>query len=108
MRALILAITALTLGFPALAQDQVASIENQSIQVEAVTVKANGMVCDFCAQAVIKVFGREDAVESVTVDMNAGEILIDMKPGQTLDDARITELVKKSGYAIVSIDRALT
>lgn len=71
MRALILAATALTLGFPAFAQDQVASVENQSIQVEAVTVKANGMVCDFCAQAVIKVFGCEDAVDSVNVDMNA-------------------------------------
>lgn len=72
---------------------------------ETVVAKVNGMVCDFCAQAVTKVFKREDAVESVNVDLDNGAITIAMKPGQSLDDARVAELVKKSGYALVAIER---
>lgn len=72
---------------------------------ETVVAKVNGMVCDFCAQAVTKVFGREDAVESVDVDLDNGEIKVAMKPGKTLDDAKIESLVRKSGYALVAVER---
>ena len=72
---------------------------------ETVVAKVNGMVCDFCAQAVTKVFGREDAVESVDVDLDNGQIKVAMKPGKTLDDAKIESLVRKSGYALVAVER---
>ncbi len=70
-----------------------------------IKARVNGMVCDFCAQAVEKVFLREDAVDTVTIDLDDGTIAIILKPGQALGDERIAELVKKSGYALVSIDR---
>lgn len=77
-----------------------APVENASV-----SAKVKGMVCDFCARAVEKVFGREDAVEGVSVDLDAGAINIAFKPGENLSDDRIAELVRMSGYALVSIDR---
>ena len=70
-----------------------------------VTAKVNGMVCDFCARAVTKVFGKEDAVENVHVDLDNGEIHVTLKSGAELSDDRVGELVKKSGYDLVSVER---
>ena len=70
-----------------------------------VTAKVNGMVCDFCARAVTKVFGKEDAVENVHVDLDNGEIHVTLKSGADLSDTRVAELVRKSGYDLVSIAR---
>ncbi|MEC7288684.1 MAG: heavy metal-associated domain-containing protein [Pseudomonadota bacterium] len=70
-----------------------------------VTAKVNGMVCDFCARAVTKVFGKQDAVENVHVDLDNGEIHVTLKPGADLSDEKVADLVKKSGYDLVSIER---
>lgn len=72
---------------------------------QTVTAKVNGLVCDFCAQAVRKVFKKQDAVESVNVDLDSGEIVLGLKAGATLDDETIGKLIRKSGYSLVSIDR---
>lgn len=73
--------------------------------VQIVTAKVNGLVCDFCAQAVRKVFKKQDAVESVNVDLDNGEIVLGLKAGATMDDQTIEKLIRKSGYSLVSIDR---
>lgn len=99
-----LAAAALALAAPiALAQD--AATETAASSQTMVTAKVNGMVCDFCARAVTKVFGKEDAVENVHVDLDKGEIHVTLKGGADLSDERIGELVKKSGYDLVSIAR---
>ncbi|KJS37172.1 MAG: hypothetical protein VR74_09915 [Hyphomonas sp. BRH_c22] len=64
------------------------------------------MVCDFCAQSIRKVFGKQAAVETVKVDLDKGEVVLGMKKGQTLDDETVGELIRKSGYALVEIKRA--
>ncbi|MEL6857365.1 MAG: heavy-metal-associated domain-containing protein [Pseudomonadota bacterium] len=72
-----------------------------------ITAKVNGMVCDFCARAVTKVFGKEEAVENVHVDLDSGEIHVTLTPGGALTDDRVAELVKKSGYDLVSVEREI-
>lgn len=72
---------------------------------QIVTAKVNGLVCDFCAQAVRKVFKKQDAVESVSVDLDNGEIVLGLKAGASMDDETIGKLIRKSGYSLVSIDR---
>ena len=86
--------------------DQAAPAAAAEVTDASATAKVKGMVCDFCARAVEKVFGREDAVEAVSVDLDEGAIRIAFKPGQSLSDERIGELVKKSGYALTAIERA--
>ncbi len=73
---------------------------------EIVTANVNGLVCDFCAQSVKKVFKKEVAVADVKVDLDAGKVVLMMKPGQTLADDRIKTLIKNSGYALTGIERA--
>ncbi|MCR9080738.1 MAG: cation transporter [Hyphomonadaceae bacterium] len=100
-----LAATTLTLTAPVVsAQESVAAEAATSAQT-MVTAKVNGMVCDFCARAVTKVFGKEAAVENVHVDLDKGEIHVTLKSGAELSDERVATLVKKSGYDLVSIER---
>ncbi len=73
---------------------------------QTITAKVNGLVCDFCAQAVRKVFRKQEAVDTVHVDLDNGEIVLGLKAGETLDDETVGKLIRKSGYSLVSIDRA--
>ncbi len=107
MKSLFIAFAATTIAIAtpaAIAEDQPATETAVAAQT-LVTAKVNGMVCDFCARAVTKVFGKEDAVENVHVDLDNGEIHVTLRSGSELSDARVTELVKKSGYDLVSIAR---
>ncbi len=70
-----------------------------------VNMKVNGLVCDFCAQALDKVFSKRDEVAGIKVDLDGGLITVQMKDGQALDDAALTKLVVDSGYNVVSITR---
>lgn len=71
-----------------------------------ILIKVNGMVCDFCARAVEKVFRKQDAVNDVSVDLDKSQIAVDLKDGRTLDDDTINGLVGDSGYAVESITHA--
>lgn len=70
-----------------------------------IEVKVNGLVCDFCARAVDKVFRKQAAVNDVTVNLDDGQILVDLKDGQTLEDTQIEKMVTDSGYALKEIIR---
>lgn len=77
------------------------------VHAEATMVTANvkGMVCDFCARSVTKVFSKNDAVENVHVDLDKGEIHIGLKPGASLSDDEVKNMVEKSGYSLTSVER---
>lgn len=94
----------LAITMPAALAEQAQVAEAAATQT-MVTAKVNGMVCDFCARAVTKVFGKEDAVENVHVDLDNGEIHVTLKAGADLSDERVATLVKKSGYDLVSVER---
>lgn len=107
MRILLTALAATTFAVAsptAIAQGTTTTDTSTAAQT-MVTAKVNGMVCDFCARAVTKVFGKEDAVENVHVDLDNGEIHVTLKSGAELSDERVESLVKKSGYDLVSIER---
>jgi len=72
---------------------------------DTVKIVVNGMVCDFCARAIEKVFSRHEAVDSLSVDLDEQLITVDVKDGQVLDDEAITKMVNDSGYALVDITR---
>lgn len=70
-----------------------------------IVIKVNGMVCDFCAQSLKKVFGKEDSVNDITVNLDDQTVTVDTKDGATLSDEKIKELIEWGGYELVSIDR---
>jgi copper chaperone CopZ len=72
---------------------------------ELIVVDVLGVVCDFCAAAMNKTFGKRAEVAATEVDLDAKTLTLVFKPGRALDDAAITELVKKAGYTIAAVHR---
>lgn len=72
---------------------------------ELITVNAFGLVCDFCAQAIEKVFMRRDEVSGINVNLSKARITISTKKGKILDDALVTKLITDAGYNVEKILR---
>ena len=76
--------------------------------VSAATIKAtvNGMVCGFCATAIEKTFKKQPEVSAVNVDLKNKLVTITTKGGQAMDDSKVKQLLKNSGYSVAGIDHA--
>jgi copper chaperone CopZ len=72
---------------------------------ETVLVKVNGLVCDFCAQGIQKVFGKKDEVQKVNVNLTEKLVTINFKPKKTMSDDAIKELITGNGFTVVGIER---
>jgi copper chaperone CopZ len=70
-----------------------------------VVVDVLGVVCDFCAMAMNKVFGKRDEVTAVHVDLDKKTLSLVIHEGQALSDEQIAALAKKAGYRIAAIRR---
>jgi mercuric ion binding protein len=77
-----------------------------SALAETITTSVNGMVCAFCATGIEKTFRKQPEVATVKVDLTKKRVIITTKPGKTLSDAKIKEVVTYSGYTMGSIARA--
>ncbi|MEM9102265.1 MAG: heavy metal-associated domain-containing protein [Pseudomonadota bacterium] len=76
--------------------------ENCNRQVD---VKVNGLVCDFCARALEKVFGKQEEVSGIAVDLDNGKVVVTLKEGQKIDNVTLTALITDSGYNVVDIQQ---
>ena len=92
MKKIILVLALLILSTPAMA-------------AERLEISVNGLVCDFCARAIEKVFSKEDSVASVTVNLTTKIITAILKDQKTLSDERVKTLITDAGYNMVSITR---
>jgi copper chaperone CopZ len=70
-----------------------------------IVIEASGMVCDFCAQSLTKVFSKKNSVESIDVDLDKSTVNVTLKEGQPLNDDEIKKLIEWGGYDLISIDR---
>jgi copper chaperone CopZ len=75
------------------------------VSAETIHTTVNGMVCAFCATGIEKTFRKQTEVESVKVDLPSKQVTIKTKPGKTLSDAKIKEVVTYSGYTMGKIIR---
>ena len=71
---------------------------------DEVIIDVHGMVCDFCARAIEKVFSKKDEVSSIDVNLDDSKIIIIMKDGKTIDNAELKKLIIDSGYDVVRIN----
>ena len=86
-------------------EDQAVAAEVATTASPNVTMEVNGLVCDFCAQAITKVFKKQDAVENVSVNLTDKRIDVWFKDGQDISNDELTKLINDSGYNIVNINR---
>lgn len=76
-----------------------------SLYAETATVGINGLVCSFCAQGIKRTFSKEEAVESIDVDMEKKIVSIKIKSNKTLSDEKIKEIVTNAGFSTTNIER---
>ncbi len=70
-----------------------------------INIKVNGLVCDFCARSLEKVFLKRDDVAGIKVDLSKSSVVVATKSGLTIDDTSLKNLIKDSGYNVTTIDR---
>ena len=70
-----------------------------------IDVATNGMVCDFCAQAIEKVFMKREELQGINVDLNNQRVVIYLKNDLSIEDTEIIKLFEESGYNVDKIDR---
>ena len=76
-----------------------------SALAETIKTTVNGMVCTFGATGIEKTFRKQPEVSTVKVDLPKKLVTITTKPGKTLSDAKIKEVITYSGYAMGRIVR---
>jgi copper chaperone CopZ len=76
-----------------------------SAWAETITTNVNGMVCAFCATGIEKTFRKQPEVASVKVDLPRKQVVITTKPGRTISDSKVKEIVTYSGYTMGKIQR---
>tara|TARA_B110000263_G_scaffold81987_1_gene71704 strand:+ start:64 stop:453 length:390 start_codon:yes stop_codon:yes gene_type:complete len=69
------------------------------------TVAVEGMVCDFCAQAIQKVFLKKEEVAGITVDLDNQNVIIALKENKNITDNVIEDLFINAGYNVSEINR---
>lgn len=70
-----------------------------------VVVDVLGVVCDFCATAMNKIFSKRDEVAAIYVDLDKKTLSLVINDGSDLSDKQIEKLAKQAGYRIAAIRR---
>lgn len=74
-------------------------------QIENLKVYVHGLVCDFCARSLEKLFNKNDSVNNVEINLDEMLVTIQLKENKNLNDDTIKKLVEDSGYNVVLINR---
>ena len=75
------------------------------IENEVLSISVNGLVCDFCARSIEKLFSKKESVKSINVNLEEMLITINLKKGKILNDDIIRQVIRDSGYDIKKIKR---
>ena len=62
----------------------------EKLENEVLSVSVNGLVCDFCARSIEKLFSKKESVKSINVNLEQMLITISLKKGKSLNDDIIT------------------
>ena len=77
---------------------------------KTIVIDVQGLVCDFCAQSIDKVFSKQAGVEKVDVNLNNGRVTVKMADvfeddEVGISDETIIKLLQDAGYEVTSIIR---
>lgn len=68
-------------------------------------VEIKGMSCPFCAYSLEKKLKRIENAAGVSIDLNAGKAVITAKPGKSIDEKVIREIIREAGFDVASIKK---
>ena len=77
---------------------------------KTIHIDVQGLVCDFCAQSIDKVFSKQVGVEKVDVNLNNGRVTVKMADvfeddEVGISDKTIIKLLQDAGYEVTAIIR---
>ena len=78
---------------------------------KTIVIDVQGLVCDFCAQSIDKVFSKQAGVEKVDVNLNNGRVTVKMADVFEDDEVGISnetiiKLLQDAGYEVTAIIRS--
>jgi copper chaperone CopZ len=68
-------------------------------------LKVDGLSCPFCAYGIEKKLSALDGVERLETNIREGTVIVIMKEGATLDEARAKRAVKDAGFTLRRFER---
>ncbi len=68
-------------------------------------IGVDGMSCPFCAYGLEKKLKKVKDVESVTIDLNEGEVVVIAKAGATIKEESLRKAVKDAGFTVSSLEK---
>jgi len=74
---------------------------------EPIVADVLGVVCDFCATAMNKIFSKRSEVAAIYVDLDTKALNLVLEPGTQLSDAAIAELAEQAGYRVAAVRRGV-
>ena len=77
----------------------------EKLKGETLNISVKGLVCDFCARSIEKLFGKEASVSDIDVNLEKMLITINLKKDKELNDKKIRKLIMDSGYDVKEINR---
>ncbi len=72
-----------------------------------VTAQVKGMVCDFCARGLEKIFNNYDDVKSIDINLEKSTVSIELLANSALSNKKITEIIQNNGITTIHIERNL-
>ena len=72
---------------------------------EPIVADVLGVVCDFCALAMNKIFSKREEVAAIYVDLNTRALNLVLAPGASMSDQTIADLAVQAGYRIAEVRR---
>ena len=83
--------------------NQINSQENRNNEILYISI--NGLVCDFCARSIEKIFKKDESVSNIEVNLEKMLITIYVNENKILNDKTIKKLINDSGYVVMEIYR---
>lgn len=99
-----------TTGLPAYAEHTAGAPEKmQAGEINQtgtlIQIGVNGLVCDFCARALEKVFMKRSDVAGIDVSLDDSRIIVSLKDKADINDETLRKLVTDAGYNVSGITR---
>ena len=82
-----------------------AGLSSGEITNNIISVNVNGMVCDFCAQSIEKVFMKREEVKGINVNLDNQKVIIYLQEALNIGDAVIDTIFEDAGYTVEKINR---
>ena len=70
-----------------------------------ININVNGMVCDFCAQSIEKVFMKRNEVKGINVNLEDQKVVIYLQEKTDIEDNTISSIFEDAGYTVEAINR---